>query len=66
MPNSPAFAAGLREGDVLLEIGDTLLDGVDALFAHLTDAVVGRREPLRLLRGRDIVRVEVVPRIVEG
>ena len=64
--NSPAFLAGLREGDVLLEIDGVVLEGIDSLFSHLTEDAAGKPASLRVLRGRDIVRVEVVPRVVEG
>ncbi len=63
---SPAALSGLREGDLLLQIGDTVLEGVDSLFSHLTEAAAGKPALLSVLRGRDLVSVEVVPRIVEG
>ncbi len=64
--NSPAALAGLREGDVLLSIDDTVLEGIDSLFSYLTEAAAGRPAKLRFLRGRDVVVVELVPRIVGG
>jgi S1-C subfamily serine protease len=66
MPDSPSAAAGLREGDVLLDIDGAILEGVDSLFAHLTESSAGKKASVRLLRGREIVRANVVPRIVEG
>ncbi len=63
---SPAALSGLREGDLLLQIGDTVLEGVDSLFSHLTEAAAGKPAVLRLLRGRELFTVEVVPRIVES
>ena len=65
-PSSPAAAAGLREGDVLLRIDEATLEGVDALFSHLTETAAGKLALLRVLRGREIIRVEIVPRMVEG
>jgi S1-C subfamily serine protease len=64
--NSPAASAGLREGDVLLEIDGAELEGIDSLFSHLTEAAAGKPAALRVLRGRDVIRVEVVPRSIEG
>ncbi len=64
--SSPAALAGLREGDLLLQIGDTVLEGVDSLFSHLTEAAAGRGVLVRVLRGRELFTVEVVPRIVES
>lgn len=65
-PGSPAASAGLREGDVLLELDGTVLEGVDSLFSHLTEAAAGTPAELRLLRGRELVRIQVTPRIAEG
>jgi S1-C subfamily serine protease len=62
---SPAAVAGLREGDVLLDIDGAVLEGVDALFSHLTESAADKTASLRVLRGRDVVRVVVVPRMVE-
>ena len=64
--NAPAAGAGLREGDVLLAIDETVLEGIDSLFSYLTESAAGRMATLLVLRGRDVIRVQVVPRIVEG
>jgi hypothetical protein len=50
---------------MLLEINGAVLEGVDSLFSHLTEAAAGKAAALRVLRGRDVVRVDVVPRAVE-
>jgi len=63
-PNSPAAAAGLREGDVLLQMDGTILDGSDALFKHLTESVAGKPAELLLLRGREMLRAKIIPRAV--
>jgi len=64
-PRSPAEASGLREGDVLLRIDETPLEGVDALFRHLTETAAGKKALLRVLRGREVISVEIVPRMIE-
>jgi S1-C subfamily serine protease len=63
-PGSPAASSGLREGDVLLDIDGDVLEGVDSLFSHLTEAAAGKAASLRVLRGREVLHVDVVPRIV--
>ncbi len=63
---SPAASAGLREGDVLLGIDGTVLEGVDSLFSHLTEAAADKPAWLRILRGRELLRVLVVPKAIEA
>ena len=64
VPGSPAESAGLREGDVLLDFNGTPLEAVDSLFSQLTEAAAGKPATLRLLRGREVQRVEIVPVLV--
>jgi serine protease Do len=63
LPNEPAAAAGLLPGDVLLAVGDRLLDHPDALAAAL-DAAAGEAVWLRVLRGGAEREIAVVPRSV--
>ncbi len=60
---SPAISAGVREGDVLLEMDGAVLEGVDSLFSRLTESAAGKQVSLRVLRGREVIRVTVVPRL---
>lgn len=60
-PGSPASAAGLREGDVLLAFADRPITGIDDLHRSLTDEAIGRSVVLTLLRGGDRHQVTVVP-----
>jgi S1-C subfamily serine protease len=63
--NSPAASAKLREGDLLLQMGDEKLEGVDSLFRFLSEAAAGKKRALKLLRGREVLQVDVTPRVVE-
>ena len=57
----PAAAAGLQAGDLLLAADETELAGVDALHRLLTAERIGASVALRLLRGREVLTVAVVP-----
>ncbi|MGE3888513.1 MAG: S1C family serine protease [Vicinamibacterales bacterium] len=61
-PGSAADAAGLRQGDVLLDFGGAPVGGVDDLVRMLTDATIGVSTPVRVLRHGAPRRVMVVPR----
>lgn len=56
-----AERAGLRAGDLLLDAEGRELAGVDALHRLLTAERIGRSVALRLLRGREVATLEVVP-----
>jgi len=62
---SPA-SAGLREGDVLLDIDGITLEGVDSLFSYLTEDAAGKSVSIRVLRRRDVLHIEIIPVILEG
>ena len=47
---SPARTAGLREGDVIVALDDKPVAGVDDLHRLLTDAQVGARCSLTVIR----------------
>jgi S1-C subfamily serine protease len=60
--DSPAGAAGVRDGDVIVACAGAPVSGVDDLHALLTDDWIGRAMPLTILRGgerRDIVLAPV-------
>ncbi len=48
---SPAAAAGLMVGDILVGIAGSAVEEHDALFGHLTGSVVGQPTPVEVLRG---------------
>lgn len=60
-PNSAAFRSGLKEGDVIIALGDTSITGIDDLHRHLTEERVGVRVALTVLRQGSRELVHLVP-----
>ncbi len=60
-PNSPARTAGLREGDVIVALDDKPVAGVDDLHRLLTDAQVGARCELTLIRHTERLTLSIFP-----
>ncbi len=58
---SPAAAAGIRDGDVIVACGDAPVRGVDELHALLTGEQIGARLTLALLRGGERREITVTP-----
>jgi putative serine protease PepD len=56
-PNTAAGKAGLHPGDVILRVGDRLLDGADALVAAINSAVPGSTVQLTVRSGDNHPRV---------
>jgi S1-C subfamily serine protease len=61
-PNSPAAAAGLRDGDVVLAFAGEVVSGIDELHRHLTDDRIGVPTALTILRAAEKRQLTVVPR----
>jgi len=59
---SPAAAAGLREGDIIVRFGERWVGGVDDLHRILTEEQVGVGAPLTVLRGVQKVPLTIVPK----
>jgi S1-C subfamily serine protease len=59
-PGSPASQAGLREGDILVRLGESWVGGIDDLHRLLTEDRVGKPISIVLLRGPE--RFELVAR----
>jgi S1-C subfamily serine protease len=60
-PGSPADAAGLQPGDVIIDLAGTRVDSVDSLHRQLTGDRIGQPVPLRVLRRGTPRRIVVVP-----
>jgi S1-C subfamily serine protease len=60
-PNSPAAAAGLREGDVIVGFDDHPIVSVDALHKQLREETIGRRSTLTVIRHSEKLELEIVP-----
>ena len=58
---SPAQKAGLREGDVIVALDEKPVAGVDDLHRLLTDAQVGARCVLTVLRHSERLTLPIVP-----
>ena len=61
-PNSPASAAGLETGDVILAFGDQAVTGVDDLHRLLTEERIDQPVTVTLLRRDARKQLTVVPR----
>jgi S1-C subfamily serine protease len=59
--NSPADNAGVREGDVIVALEGQAVAGVDDLHRLLTDARVGLRSTIALLRRTERLELQVLP-----
>jgi S1-C subfamily serine protease len=61
-PSSPAAAAGVQRGDLIVSFAGLPVPGVDDLHKLLDDERIGRPERLVVLRGPDVRTLTVVPR----
>jgi len=60
-PNSPAAAASLAEGDVILAIDDQTIEGVDDLHRLLIGEKVGVEMKMKVLRRTEILELAATP-----
>ena len=60
-PQSPAAAAGVRDGDVILAFAGEPISGVDHLHRQLTDDRIGVASAVTILRHGERQQITVVP-----
>ena len=60
-PNSPAEYAGLRQFDIVVGLGGSVVAGVDDLHRLLVDEGIGTRLQLVVLRGTERRELSIVP-----
>jgi S1-C subfamily serine protease len=60
-PASPAAAAGIRDGDVIIAFAGQAVTGIDDLLRELTDHHIGSAVPVTVLRGGRRRELMVVP-----
>jgi S1-C subfamily serine protease len=58
---SPAALGGLKEGDLVIRIGETAIAGIDDLQRYLTMSQVGASREVTVIRGIEQVTLEIVP-----
>jgi serine protease Do len=59
-PDSPADRAGLRSGDIMLELSGKKIASADGVTAILKKAKIGDRLPTTVLRGDHVLKGEIV------
>jgi S1-C subfamily serine protease len=60
-PGSPAEAAGIRKGDLIVALGSAPVTGIDALHRILARETIGRPAPVALVRDGALYRIVVTP-----
>ncbi len=60
-PGGPAQRAGLRPEDLIVQLGETLIERVDDVQRLMTHDAIGSRLPVRVLRGDRFLDLELSP-----
>ena len=63
---SPAAGAGLRRGDVIVELGGEPVEGVGDLQRLMAAELIGRSVAIRVLRGGETISVAATPSELAG
>ena len=58
--DSPAALGGIKEGDLVIALGDSPIAGIDDLQRYLTMSQVGIRTPVAVIRGTEQLTLEIV------
>ncbi len=61
LSDGPAAAAGVREGDIIIEFNHQPVTAIDDLHKLLTGAQIGIPSPLTIVRGAEKLELQVVP-----
>ena len=61
LDGSPAGAAGVRPGDLILDLDGAAVEGVGDLQRRLGEAAIGRRIGVRVARDDRLIDLDVVP-----
>jgi S1-C subfamily serine protease len=61
LPDSPAEAAGLRRGDLVIEVAEQRVRTPSALLQQVEQSQVGQPLPLTVLRGRKELQLSIKP-----
>jgi len=59
--NSPAQRAGLRDGDVVIALGEQTVSGVDDLHRVLSDVRPAAKTTVTIIRGPEKMKIAIVP-----
>ncbi len=60
-PGSPAAAAGLREGDIIIGFNEQPISSVDGLHKQLREDTIDQRSILTVIRHSEKLSLEIVP-----
>ena len=62
----PAATAGLRDGDIIVGLGDESVSGADDLHRLLTEQLIGQPVIVLVLRGAERLRLTIIPTDRDG
>lgn len=62
----PADAAGIKQSDVIVRIAGETVTGIDDIFRVLDDRFIGEKVAATVLRGAEMLELEIMPEDREG
>jgi S1-C subfamily serine protease len=65
VPGSPAANAGIRNGDLLLELNGAPVEDAADLQRHMMDSAIGKGLEVRVFRGGQLVTLDAIPEELE-